>query len=43
MPETKIRKGKTTYIVSSNFEGTHSEISQLLVVLKQLIKSRENQ
>ncbi|MDR0299971.1 MAG: hypothetical protein LBI13_07860 [Streptococcaceae bacterium] len=37
----RIRKDQTHYLVSSNFGGSKAEIRQLLVVLEQVIKSRE--
>jgi len=42
MKEKKSRKDSVTYVVSSNFGGKEAEINQLMIVLKQLIKSREN-
>ena len=41
MTEKKARKDPTNYVVTSNFGGSETEIKQLLVVLKQIIKSRE--
>lgn len=41
MTEKKARKDSTNYVVTSNFGGSETEIKQLLVVLKQIIKSRE--
>ncbi len=41
MTEKKARKDSTNYVVTSNFGGSEIQIKQLLVVLKQIIKSRE--
>ena len=42
MAKERIKKRNTMYVVSSNCEGTPSEIQQLFCVLKQLINSRES-